>query len=125
MTTTLVIEPPAAFINANDRLHWRKKAALTKAWRQAAEEATYDATIPVTCYTTRVHITFAIRWPDNRRRDPGNWYPTAKACVDGIVAGGLIRDDSDDYVLGPDLRRTHPNGPPLVTVTITELKEQS
>jgi Holliday junction resolvase RusA-like endonuclease len=123
MTTTLVIEPPAAFINANDRLHWRKKAQLTATWRGVTEELATE--FPAKPFRSRVHITVAIRWPDNKRRDPGNWYPTAKACVDGIVAAGLLKDDSDEYVLGPDLRREYPNGTPQVTITITELEEQS
>lgn len=34
--------------------------------------------------------------PRRGRYDPGNLYPTAKACVDGIVDAGLL--DADDWV---------------------------
>lgn len=111
--TTLTIEPPCALINANDRLHHHAKARLTKAWREAAwlastSERRFD----------QVHITVAIRFPDNRRRDVGNYYPTAKACLDGLVDAGVLPDDNDTHVVGPDMRRDRPNGPLRVTVTI-------
>lgn len=120
MSTTLVLEPPCAFINANDRLHHHAKAKLTRAWREVAAATVNSGWHPDHYY--RVHITVAIRWPDNIRRDPGNWYPTAKAIVDGLVDAELIHDDSDTYVVGPDLRRERPNGPARVTVTITPLE---
>jgi Holliday junction resolvase RusA-like endonuclease len=121
MTTTITLTPPADFINANHRLHHHAKAKLTKAWREAAglhakyaeDYRQYD----------RAHITFAIRFPDNRRRDVGNFYGTAKACVDGLVDAGLLKDDDDTRVLGPDMRRHIPNGSPLVTITIRAIEE--
>jgi crossover junction endodeoxyribonuclease RusA len=120
--TTIVLVPPAEFINANQRLHHHAKAKLTRAWREAAgvsakyaeDYRQYD----------RAHITFAIRFPDNRRRDVGNFYGTAKACVDGLVDAGVLVDDDDSRVLGPDMRRTIPNGSPLVTITIRPLEDQ-
>jgi Holliday junction resolvase RusA-like endonuclease len=123
MTTTLVIEPPAAFINANDRLHWRAKAKLTAAWRGAVESASFHGRERDDY--THAHIVIGFRFPTNHRRDVGNYYPTAKAIVDGLVDACLIPDDNDTNIVGPDLRRTHPNGTPQVTVTITPLEEQS
>jgi crossover junction endodeoxyribonuclease RusA len=117
--TVIVLDPPCAFINANDRLHHHAKAKLTKAWRDMAHDhAAYHADHGVTY--DRAHITVAIRFPDNIRRDVGNWFPTAKACLDGIVQAGLLEDDDDTRVLGPDMRRTRPNGTPQVTITIQE-----
>lgn len=120
MTTTLTITPPCDFINANQRLHHHAKAKLTKAWRQAACEAVVTGFNPD--HYDRAHITVAIRFPTNHRRDVGNLYPTAKAIVDGLVDANLLADDDDTRVLGPDLRRHIPNGSPLVTVTITPLE---
>lgn len=117
--STLEITPPAEFINANDRLHHAPKARLTKAWREAAA---WTATSKKLGYWTKpVHITCTIRFPDNIRRDVGNWYPTAKAIVDGLVDAGVLYDDSDTYVLGPDMRREYPNGPARVTVELREV----
>lgn len=119
MTTVITLEPPAKFINANDRLHWRKKAELTKAWREAAANAVGFEPY----HYTRAHITAAIRFPNNIRRDVHNLYPTVKACVDGLVDALLLPDDSDAYIVGPDMRRHIPNGSPLVTITIRPLED--
>lgn len=112
----LVITPPAPFLNSNQRLHYRQRMERTKAWRTAGREAAYDLR---TSYE-RAHIVCAIRWPDNRRRDPGNWYPTAKAAVDGIVDAGILEDDDSLHLIGPDMRREYPNGPVRLTITIRE-----
>ncbi len=114
--TTLVLEPPAALINANDRLHHHAKAKLTKAWRNAG----WDVSIGRRDRFTSAHITVTIRFPTNHRRDVGNYYPTAKAIVDGLVDAGVLPDDNDTHVIGPDMRREYPNGPIRVTVTIQE-----
>lgn len=117
-TTTLTLTPPCAFINANQRTHWRAKAELTRTWRALAAATIRAEFNPV--HYTHAHITIAIRFPDNRRRDVGNLQGTAKAIVDGLVDAELIADDSDKHITGPDLRRDYPNGPPRVTVTIEE-----
>lgn len=114
--TTLELAPPCDFINANGRLHHHAKAKLTKAWRQAAHAAALGRTFA----GQRAGITVAIRFPTNHRRDVGNYYPTAKAILDGLVDAGLLEDDDDTRVIGPDMRRIRPNGSPLVVVTITE-----
>jgi hypothetical protein len=122
MGTTIVLEPPCDFLNANDRLHWRPKGELTKTWREAAEAAVNALFEPY--HYERAHVVCTIRFPDNTRRDVGNWYPTAKACLDGIVDSQLvIKDDSDRYITGPDMRREYPNGPARVTVTIEPLEQ--
>lgn len=116
MTTLILDPPPAPFINANQRLHFHAKAALTKAWREAAYVSatarTYD----------RAHITITYRFPTNHRREVSNLQPTSKAIVDGLVDAGVIKDDSDEYVIGPDNRRERPNGSPRVTITIEEVQ---
>ncbi len=52
----------------------------------------------------RAHILAELRFGDNRRRDPHNYYPTLKAIVDGLVDYGLLPDDSHEYLIGPDVR---------------------
>jgi Holliday junction resolvase RusA-like endonuclease len=115
--TVIVLEPPAALINANQRLHHHAKAKLTKAWRDAARLGYRGIGGP----HNKAHITCAIRFPTNHRRDVGNYYPTAKAILDGLVDAGVLPDDNDDHVTGPDMRRTRPNGPLQVTITIREI----
>jgi Holliday junction resolvase RusA-like endonuclease len=114
----ITFAPPADLISANDRLHWRKRAELTKAWRDAALVHALSKSVGP---FDRAHITVAIRFATNHRRDVGNYYPTAKAIVDGLVDAGLLEDDDDTRIVGPDLRRHIPNGTPLVTITIQEI----
>jgi hypothetical protein len=82
-------------IDDDARKNWktwgRRMGAITKAQRGAMDEP--------------VKITCAIYWPDRRRRDVGNYTQTAKAIVDGIVLSGLVSDDRDTVVVGPDMRR--------------------
>ncbi len=121
MSAVITLEPPAAFINANDRMHHAPKAKLTAAWRKAACDAVNGQFIAA-YFTRPVHITVAIRFANNIRRDVGNLYPTAKAIVDGLVDAQLLTDDSDLHVIGPDMRREWPNGEPRVTVTVTAVR---
>lgn len=119
--TTLVLDPPCALINANQRLHHHERARLTRAWRQLATTTINNGWHPH--HYTHAHITVHIRFPTNHRRDVGNYYPTAKAIVDGCVDAQLITDDNDDVITGPDMRRERPNGPLRVTVHIEPTEE--
>jgi len=115
---TLTLTPPCAFINANQRLHHYKRAELTRTWRALTAATVADGWHPY--HYKRAHITVSIRFATNHRRDVGNFYPTAKAIVDGLVDAKVLADDNDDCITGPDLRRERPNGPPRVTVEIRE-----
>lgn len=111
------IEAPTKFINSNQRLHPMAKAKLTAQWRTAACLAAQDAA-PV---ATPVRIVAHVHKPRGGRWDPGNWYPTAKACVDGLVDSGLLADDSHREVEGPDMRAGE-KGEPALTLTITHIR---
>lgn len=88
---------PGEFMNMNDRMHWRPKAALTAQWRLAAYIATTQAVRPPRQQPpTLVSIMFTVA--TNRRRDPSNWYPTIKACVDGMADAGLWPSDDSEWV---------------------------
>jgi crossover junction endodeoxyribonuclease RusA len=116
MSTTIVIEPPCDFLNANKKLHHQPRAKLVKAWREAACAAVLAGFHPD--YYERAHITVTYRLSNNRRQEVSNLQPTSKAIVDGLVDATLIPDDDDLHVIGPDNRREFPNGTPRVTVTI-------
>lgn len=58
----------------------------------------------------KVHVRGVYYYPDNRRRDPGNWHPSVKAMIDGgLVDTGVIPDDSDEYLIDEGVIRGHPN----------------
>lgn len=104
------LKHPKVWLNSNDRLHRMAEAKLIALWKQAAIDAAQGyGPIP-----TPVHITARI-WKDRvGRYDAGNLYPTAKACVDGIVDTGLLIDDSNEYVIGPDMRHGGKGEPRIV-----------
>jgi crossover junction endodeoxyribonuclease RusA len=93
--------PRDLLLTANQRMHWRKKAARTKAIRELADVQTRSFKAEP---MQAAHCLVELTWPDKRRRDAHNLMPTIKACIDGIVDAKLLPDDSDKHLTGPDLR---------------------
>lgn len=118
MTVTITVEAPGDWLNSNHRLHRMPQAQLTKLWRNAARKAAGNTQQ----FTTPVHIVAHIYKNRAGRYDAGNLYPTAKACVDGFVDASLFDDDSNEYVIGPDLRHGG-KGTPRIEFTITPITE--
>ncbi|MBG0830545.1 hypothetical protein HS041_22545 [Planomonospora sp. ID67723] len=88
-------------MNANQRLHHRVRAKFTKLLREAGRDAAIEAGVPA---LTRAHIYGYLHPSDRRRRDPGNLYPSFKAVIDGFVDAGVLPDDDDKHLVGPDMR---------------------
>ena len=93
------VPAPTGWLNSNDRLHRQAEAKLVKAWREAAKTAAPERP----AYTEPVRIWCEIWKPRANRYDPGNLYPTAKACVDGFRDAGLLVDDDWRHVEGPHM----------------------
>jgi hypothetical protein len=111
--TTITIPAPCTWINSNQRIHRMQHAKLTAIWRETARTLWHHGT-----YTEgQIHITCHIYKPHRGRYDPGNLYPTAKACVDGLVEAGMIADDDWAHVIGPDMRHGG-IGPAALIITI-------
>src|SRR5699024_4631139 len=94
--------PLSELVTANQREHWAPKARKTKALRwqgriAASRAASWHGPLPY------CHIEIAVGWPDKSRRDVHNIMPTIKALIDGCVDAGLLADDSDQHIQGPDL----------------------
>ena len=95
-------------LTSNQRLHWAVKARRTGilrhyAEREASAHCNRNKWAPL--YGSKVRCVVTVAWPDRRRRDVGNLAPTVKAAIDGITsAGSILPDDSDAYLVGPDLR---------------------
>jgi len=78
-----------------------------RAWKASGGWEAKAAQLPM---LGRVHAFADVRaTPATRRRDPGNWYPTAKAVIDGVIAAGrLLPDDDSSHLVGPDMRMGAP-----------------
>jgi len=85
-------------LTANQRLHWARKAKLTRTIRDAIAHLARD--VP---YLDRAVVRLDWIVTDKRRRDEDNLFPTFKACVDGLVDADVVRDDTSEYVT-----REHP-----------------
>ena len=110
------------WINANHRYgHWAQKAKLTRAWREQAET---QAILHGGYFVGRVHITVTVHKTTNRAYDVANLAPTAKAIVDGLVSAGVLVDDSNAHVVGPDMRAGEKRDAACVVVTINRIEEQ-
>ncbi|MFG2585094.1 hypothetical protein [Streptomyces malaysiensis] len=76
-----------------------------------------------------------VYFPATRRvRDPANWYPSFKAAIDGLtdkkrkgqaLTVGVLSDDSDEHVVGPDMRLGDVVTRPHITVPIWDLTRQA
>ena len=100
--------PDSPHLTANQRLHWTKHARRTANWRHYTKMVAREARIPT---LPRISVHLEIHPPDRRRRDPSNWMPTQKACVDGLVDARGVPDDSPAYVVEGMPRLIVPAGP--------------
>ena len=123
MTTyTITVPKIARYMNANDRPNRWAKAKATALWREAAriEAIRFNAAWSAGMLIPLVRITATVHIADKRRREVSNLFPTFKACIDGFVDAGILADDSDAHVVGPDPRRAY-DGPPRITFTLEEV----
>ena len=96
----LAMPPGQELLNANDRLHWAKWNRITQQLRSDAHLMARYLKIP---RLARARIDAIYEPPDSRRRDAGNWYPTYKAQIDGLVDAGVLADDDHTRVDGPHM----------------------
>lgn len=112
-------EGKPAWINSNERTHWAVRAEKTRAWRLVAKIASQNAGLPKGLQ--RAHVTVYVHKTNNRPYDVHNLYGTAKAAIDGLVSDyGLLPDDSNAYLTGPDMRHGEKQDQAGITVIITE-----
>ena len=106
-TVTLWLDIPATeVLTSNQRLHWGERARRTRALRWRATLAYRAAGKP---RLEVAHCVARLTYRDQRRRDDHNIMSTLKACVDGVVAAGLLPDDNHKHLVGPDIRVTEPD----------------
>jgi len=94
------LKPVNPWLNANHRGHRIPEAKKIAAWREAATKAA-EGIAPL---RTPVHITAHIFKARGGIYDPNNLNVTSKACVDALVACGVLAADDYHHVIGPDHR---------------------
>jgi len=107
----------SALLNSNDRDHWRVTHPIKNGWITNTIEAATTADLPKGL--ARVRIDGHVIKPRGGSYDAMNFYPTAKAIVDGLIRYGMCADDSNEYVEGPYLHEGG-KGPAALVLTITE-----
>lgn len=85
---------PRPPLSMNQRLHRMQEAKLTAMIRAAAASA-------FTGFPTvdRVEVTMTWTVKDRRRRDDENPVATLKALCDGLVDAGVVRDDTNEFMV--------------------------
>jgi hypothetical protein len=115
----LEMPPDQELLNANDRIHWSRRSRITRQLRSDAHVMARYRRIP---RLTRARIDAIYEPPDSRRRDAGNWYPTFKAQIDGLVDAGVLADDDHTHLDGPHMYIGDPFPKGRVVLIITELE---
>lgn len=111
------------WINANQRLHWAQKADMTRTWRLLALHTARATKLPKGLQ--RVHVTAHVHKTNKRAYDVHNLYGTCKAIMDGLVDHGLIEDDHNDHLEGPDLRRGEVRDNAGIRLVIRDLSDET
>ena len=110
-------KPTPLWLNANDRSHWTRRARLARQWRTLALFMARQAQLPTGLehahITATIHKTRAGRW------DAHNLTPTVKHAIDGLVDYGLLEDDDNTRLIGPDMRAGEPRPQACIVLTIT------
>ena len=81
-------------LSSNKHLHWAQTAKRVKVIRDMGIVMGRTVHAGFHQATCEVEVT----WPDKKRRDAANLYPTCKAAIDGFIDAGVLLDDSDRYM---------------------------
>ena len=98
--------------SANDRTHFRVKAPITKAWRDAARDAAKAAGIP---NLGRIRLSVVIRRTRLGHADEDNDRGRLKPVIDGLRDAGVIANDTRGFIEhGPVTEEKGPVGVLLI-----------
>jgi hypothetical protein len=113
------LPPKTVLLTSNERLGIHARASRIKALRHTGWAMARFYKVPK---LERAHVFYVIH-PNTttRRRDPGNWSPSAKAAIDGMVDAGVLPDDNDERLLGPDPRMGAPVPGSQLVLVVTDL----
>ena len=93
---TLPLARPEMSANEQRRWHWARQRQAKKTVQDLTWVMAKKAKLPPMNVPVEVTITWYPR--DRRTRDSDSLGPTMKAVLDGLVAAGVLVDDSDRHV---------------------------
>jgi hypothetical protein len=96
---TWTLEYPAATppLSSNRPVHWRAKHNEHRWWTSATEILLRQAHVP---HLDRCSLELYVTPPNRLRRDSDNYVAhLLKPIKDGLVAAGVVDDDTDRYVI--------------------------
>jgi crossover junction endodeoxyribonuclease RusA len=88
-------------LNLNDRGHWQTRARKIREVRHAACVLAKASPLSRGGPLGKVRVTLHYIPRDRRTRDEENPVPTVKACADGLVDAGIVRDDAPEFMEKP------------------------
>ncbi len=116
---TITLPLPARELSPNARVHWAKKAKITKAHRQAAGitawVATGDSEPP---HWKKAKMQVKAYFKTRRFPDPGNFMASLKAYEDGIADAGVVENDRGLWPERPEFFTDKAN--PRIEITISQ-----
>jgi crossover junction endodeoxyribonuclease RusA len=113
MTQEVVLPWPPRDLSPNARVHWARKAKVTRSYREACYLLAKQARLKAPD-ADRIALTVTFLPPDGRRRDRDNLIASCKALFDGL-ADALQVDDAQ-FVLSFHVARDQIAG--LVRVSV-------
>lgn len=120
MNEVILPWPPRA-LSPNQRTHWKKKAPISAAYKQACWALTKESKIVLPESAGRLALWLDFVPPDRRARDDDNLIASFKAGRDGLALALGI--DDKRFRTFPYLRDDQIGG--FVRVRITELPEMA
>lgn len=101
--------PSSKILNSNNAYkHWANRSGPAKFLRELGQAEAVNLR-----KFKRAKVDVIVSYPDRRKRDCQNLYPTMKSFVDGLVDNegngtqalgkGILPDDNDAYLSGPFL----------------------
>jgi hypothetical protein len=89
------------FINSNDRLQHFQKGVRTAAWRKSGADAA-KRVLRGRSFEQRMFCEATVHLVRNATYDAMNYYPSAKAAIDGIIGDQkMLPNDSNEWLIGP------------------------
>ena len=85
-------------VNKERTVHWTKRSAVVKQWREAFGWLALAHGLPTNGSVRAAHIEAVPLIKGAARQDVAACLPVVKAAIDGLVDAGVWRDDSPQFI---------------------------